>query len=194
MVLGRGERERERVQVAKENRLTRSWKRRHDPLADPESLIRRVYAYAAYRIGPGPDAEDVTSEVFERAIKYEDSYDESKGDFIGWLLGIARRSVDQRLSEPSTFPLEPMPPAAPDDVEGEVVERVALGEALAELGDRDRELISLYYAGLNGGQIAHLLGAPRNTIDVALHRARARLRTILERQSREPTQTGTQSL
>ena len=178
---------------AQPERRRRRWRVR-DPLADPEPLIRRVYAYAAYRIGPGPDAEDVTSEVFERALRYRDSYDEDKGDFVGWLLGIARRSVDQRLSEPSAFPLEPMPPAAPDDVEGEVVERVALREALAELSDRDRELVSLYYAGLNGGQIAHLLGAPRNTIDVALHRARSRLRTLLERQSREPTQTGTHGL
>jgi RNA polymerase sigma-70 factor, ECF subfamily len=162
----------------------RRWGRR-DPLADPEPLIRRVYAYAAYRLGPGPDAEDVTGEVFERALKYEDSYDESKGDFVGWLLGIARRCVDQQASEPNTFPLEPTPPASSDDVETEVVERVALGEAVSELGDRDRELVSLYYAGLNGGQIAHLLGAPRNTIDVALHRALARLRTILERERAE---------
>lgn len=175
-------------------RARSGWGRLRDPFADLEPLIRRVYAYAAYRIGPGPDAEDVTSEVFERALKYEDSYDESKGDFTGWLLGIARRSVDQHLSEPTTFPLEPMPPAAPDDVEGEVVERVALGEALSELGDRDRELVSLYYAGLNGGQIAHLLGARRNTIDVALHRALARLRAILESQSAENTQAGTHHL
>lgn len=159
----------------------RRWGRR-DPLADPEPLIRRVYAYAAYRIGPGADAEDVTSEVFERALKYEHSYDESKGDFVGWLLGIARRCVDQHLSEPTTFPLEPRPPAGPDDVETAVVERVALGEAIAQLNDRDRELVSLYYAGLNGGQIATLLDAERNTTDVALHRALARLRTILERQ------------
>ena len=53
---------------------------------------------------------------------------------------------------------------------------------MSELGDRDRELVSLYYAGLNGGQIAELLDARRNTIDVALHRALARLRTIVERQ------------
>jgi RNA polymerase sigma factor (sigma-70 family) len=163
----------------------RGWRRRRDPLANPEPLIRRVYAYAAYRVGPGADAEDITSDVFERALRYEDSYDESKGDFVGWLLGIARRCVDQRMSEPSTFPLEPSPPAAPDDVETEVVERVALGEAVSELSDKDRELVSLYYAGLNGGQIAHLLDARRNTIDVALHRALVRLRTILERERSE---------
>lgn len=160
----------------------RLWNRRGDPLANPEPLIRRVYAYTAYRIGPGPDAEDVTSDVFERALRYEHTYDESKGEFVGWLLGIARRCVDQHLAQPTTVPLEPVAPAAPQDVETEVVERVALGEAMSELGDRDRELVSLHYAGLNGGQIAELLDASRNTIDVALHRALARLRTILERQ------------
>ena len=35
-------------------------RRRRDPLADPEPLIRRVYAYVAYRLGEGAEAEDVT--------------------------------------------------------------------------------------------------------------------------------------
>ena len=42
---------------------------RRDPLADPEPLIRRVYSYVAYRIGPGADAQDVTSDTFERALR-----------------------------------------------------------------------------------------------------------------------------
>jgi RNA polymerase sigma factor (sigma-70 family) len=166
------------------------WRRRRHPLDNPEPLIRRVYAYTAYRIGPGADAEDVTSEVFERALRYEHTYDESKGEFVGWLLGIARRCVDQHLSAPRTIPLERVAgaPESPQDLEKEVVERVALSEAMSELEERDRELVSLYYAGLNGGQIAELLDARRNTIDVALHRALGRLRTILDRAAEAETQ------
>ena len=41
-----------------------------DPLRDVAPLVRRVYAYAAYRVGDGPDAEDVTSATFERALRY----------------------------------------------------------------------------------------------------------------------------
>ena len=52
---------------------------RRDPLAHPEELIKRVYAYVAYAIGDGPDAEDVTSETFERALRYRKSYDPAKG-------------------------------------------------------------------------------------------------------------------
>ena len=48
-----------------------------DPLANLEPLIKSVYAYVAYRIGDGPDAEDVTSEAFERAFRYRESYDRS---------------------------------------------------------------------------------------------------------------------
>jgi RNA polymerase sigma-70 factor (ECF subfamily) len=156
---------------------------RRDPLSNPEPLIRRVYAYAAYRLGAGPDAEDVTSDVFERALRYADSYDAAKGPFVAWLLGIARRCVDERLSAPVALPLENEWTAAPGNLEEDTVLRMALRDALEELGDRDRELVSLHYAGLNGGQIAGLLEVRRNTIDVALHRALARLRVVLERQA-----------
>src|SRR5438105_2485313 len=72
--------------------------RRRDPLAHPEPLIHRVYGYAAYRLGNGPDAEDVTGEVFERALRYRHSFDESRGSPEQWLIGIARRCVDDALS------------------------------------------------------------------------------------------------
>jgi len=52
---------------------------RVDPLRNPEPLIRRVYGYVAYRIGDGPDAEDITSETFERALRYQKSFDPQKG-------------------------------------------------------------------------------------------------------------------
>ena len=63
--------------------------RARDPLANPEPLIERVYAYVAYRIGGGADAEDVTSIAIERALRYRSSYDPRKGEPIAWLLGIA---------------------------------------------------------------------------------------------------------
>ena len=63
------------------------------PLSDLESLIRRVYRYVAYRVGDGPDAEDITSDVFERAVKYRATYDEKKGDPAAWLIGIARSRI-----------------------------------------------------------------------------------------------------
>ena len=80
-------------------------------------MIRHVYAYAAYRLGDGHDAEDVTSEVFERAIRYRRSYDRSKGEPLGWLLGIARRCADDALARRPREEAEPEEIAAVGSVE-----------------------------------------------------------------------------
>src|SRR5207247_1760734 len=88
-----------------------------DPLAYPEPLIRRVYAYVAYRIGDGADAEDVTSEVFERALRYRKSYDRRKGEPAAWLIGIARRSVDSHLAGRPPVAGEVPDTPAPGDLE-----------------------------------------------------------------------------
>jgi RNA polymerase sigma factor (sigma-70 family) len=156
-----------------------------DPLADPEPLIRRVYAYVAYRIGGGSDAEDVTSEVFERALRYRDSYDPSKGDPAAWLIGIARRRLDIRRPRLETAAPE-ADPAAPGDLEEEAVRRLTLTSAVAKLDARERELIALRYgADLTARQIGEVIGERTNTVEVALHRALGRLRSYLEEPSDE---------
>jgi RNA polymerase sigma factor (sigma-70 family) len=152
-----------------------------DPLGDPEPLIRKIYAYAAYRLGDGPDAEDVTSETFERALRYRDSYDPSKGTPIQWLIGIARRRIDWSLLARAPVPPGAAERSSDEDLAGEAIERVALAAALAELPERDRELIALRYgADLSARQIAQLLGLRTNAVEVALHRALAKLRATLE--------------
>ena len=159
-----------------------------DPLADPEALIRRVYSYAAYRLGDGPDAEDVTSEVFERALRYRSSYDRSKGEPVGWLLGIARRCVGAALTARAVDQpvAEIVEPSGNDDVEGDSVRRLTLAAAVAQLGDRDRELIALRFgADLTAAQIASALDTKTNAVEVALHRALGRLRTILDEEGAE---------
>lgn len=148
-----------------------------DPLAHPEALIERVYAYIAYRIGEGPDAEDATSEVFERATRYRHTYDAQKGEPIVWLMGIARRCVDEARRGMSTQRFEVPDVAAPGDLEEDAIARLSFQAALDQLDPRDRELLGLHYgADLTARRIAELLGMRTNTVQVALHRAIARLR------------------
>jgi RNA polymerase sigma factor (sigma-70 family) len=156
---------------------------RVDPLANPEPLIKRVYAYVAYRVGDGPDAEDLTSETFERALRYKKSYDSSKGEPVAWLIGIARRCIEGR---PPTLEVSAEHMDAPDhgELEEDAVRRIALSSAVSRLEARDRELIALRYgADLTARQIAELQGAKTNAIEVALHRALGRLRTHLDDES-----------
>ena len=153
-----------------------------DPLADPTRLIRRTYSYVAYRIGDGPDAEDVTSTAIERALRYRSSYDSRKGDPLGWVLGIARSCVTDHLSSRSMIlPLDEGI-AAVGDLEADAERRMIVRRAVATLDDRDRELVALRYgADLTTRQIGRILGMQPNAVDVALHRCRDRLRTELDR-------------
>jgi RNA polymerase sigma-70 factor, ECF subfamily len=155
---------------------------RPDPLADPEPLIRRVYAYVAYRLGEGPDAEDVTSATIERALRYRASYDPRKGKPQSWLIGIARSCIgDHFRSHASSSTYDLREQASPADVERETVLRLSVRDALAALDDSDRDLIALRYgADLSARQIGALLDMKANAVHVALFRARDRLRRQLE--------------
>jgi RNA polymerase sigma-70 factor (ECF subfamily) len=151
-----------------------------DPLSDPEPLVRRVHAYVAYRMGDGPDAEDVTNETFARALRYRDTFDASKGTPINWLIGIARRCVDESFSRVQPLP-DPPDRKADGELEADAVERLTVQAAVSRLDERDRELIALRYgADLSARQIAQRLELSTNAVDVALHRARARLREELD--------------
>ena len=101
-----------------------------DPLANSPELIRRVYSYAAYRLGDGQDAEDVTSEVFERALRYRDSYDPARGEPLSWLLGIARRCVNSALQQPRIQSVDGPDAASQEDLEVEAVERLTVAAAI----------------------------------------------------------------
>jgi RNA polymerase sigma factor (sigma-70 family) len=153
---------------------------RIDPLRNPEPLIKRVYAYVAYRIGAGPDAEDLTSETFERALRYRKSYDPRKGDPLPWLIGIARRLIEGR--PPSLELASELPEGSdPRNLEEATIRRLALSSAVSRLDERDRELIALRYgADLTARQIAETLDLRTNAVEVALHRALGRLRTTFE--------------
>jgi RNA polymerase sigma-70 factor, ECF subfamily len=156
-----------------------------DPLDRPTEAIRSIYAYVAYRIGPGPEAEDVVSETIERALRYRDSYTPSKGSPNAWLIGIARRCLFD-ASSARRNPASGVQAADEwvDDVAGLTVRRVDLQRALARLDEREQELIALRYgAGLTAREIGRIVQLRPNTVDVTLHRALARLRTFLADES-----------
>lgn len=149
---------------------------RNDPLAHPDILIRRVYAYVAYRIGPGSDAEDVTSETMLRAVRYRKSYDPSRGKPLTWLIGISRGCIADHLA--GVVPtVEQTDVASSENLESDVAERLDVRDAVSSLDEREQELIALRYgADLSTRQIAALLEMSPSAVDVALHRARARLK------------------
>lgn len=155
-----------------------------DPLAVPAEAIRRLYAYVAYRIGPGADAEDVVSDTIERAIRFRRSFDPAKGSPAAWLVGIAAREIAdhvRRRARQDMYGLEP-PEGYVDDLAARSALHLDLVRGLGALDARDRELIALRYgADLPSKEIAELLRTSPNAVDVGLHRALARIRAVYER-------------
>lgn len=154
---------------------------RRDPLADPGPLVRRVYAYVAYRVGPGPDAEDLTSDVFERALRFRESYDPGRGSPEAWLIGIARRSLTDWFARRPEREADMPDTPAPGSLDEDATNRLAVADGLRRLGGRDAELLALRYgADLTARQIGTLLEMRTNAVEVALHRALNRLRLVLD--------------
>lgn len=111
--------------------------RKADPLANAEPLIRRVYADVAYRVGDLPEAEDTTSETFERALRHRSSVDSGRSDADAWSVGIARRRIAAAaaaLARAASLN-DVAESAAPGELEGDAAGRIELAAALATLDE-----------------------------------------------------------
>ncbi len=103
--------------------------------------------------------EEITSAVFERAVRYRKTYDSSKGSPIAWIVGIARTQIAEQRARPSHAELELAGPADGNDLEARSLERLSLHEAVRGLDDRSRELIALRYGiGFTTREIAAEMG------------------------------------
>ena len=145
-----------------------------------------IYRYAARRLGQQA-AADVMSEVFLAAFRNRRRYDTGRGDARPWLYGIAVNVISQhQRAERRYARVLAAVPGVPaiDVVADEALDRVTAAQVrprimrvLAELSERDRELILLVaWAELSYEQAAQALGIPLGTVRSRLHRIRVKLR------------------
>jgi RNA polymerase sigma-70 factor, ECF subfamily len=145
-----------------------------------------VYGFFAYRLSSRADAEDLTQETFERALKAWGRYDASRAAVSTWLMSIARNLLVDHLRADRGRRGPPVDEVA-DDPAVAVTDRPDLGldpgleRALAALGDRERELIALRFGGdLTGPEIATLTGLSLANVQQILSRSLRRMRAILD--------------
>ncbi|TFH48951.1 MAG: sigma-70 family RNA polymerase sigma factor [Lysobacterales bacterium] len=148
--------------------------------------LPQIYNYFRYRIGDGPQAEDLTSKTFEKAWRNRSRYRRDLAAFSTWLFTIARRvGVDHYRKQRPQTPLEDQIHLSMDENLEDKVQHQAdihrLSVLLARLADRDRELVALKYgAGLTNRTIAGLTGLSESNVGVKLHRALQMLRSEWE--------------
>jgi RNA polymerase sigma-70 factor (ECF subfamily) len=156
----------------------------HDFTPVCDRHLDRIYGFFAYALNSRADAEDLTQQTFERAMRAWGRYDGSRASASTWLLAIARNLLIDHLRAAGTArtlgdeDLEEMP--APPD-------RPSLGvdpdleQALGQLAPRERELIALRFGGdLTGAEIAALTGLTTANVQQILSRSLRRMRARMD--------------
>jgi RNA polymerase sigma-70 factor (ECF subfamily) len=140
----------------------------------------------ARRLLPRVDAEEAVQEALVRAWMRRDACRTPEAP-LPWVLQITRnealRLLERRAGRLRRIPPDAVvsEPAVEDDVLAGTTTRVTVEQALARLADADRRVLRLRYADdLTQAEVARRLGLPEGTVKVRLHRARGRLRTLLE--------------
>jgi RNA polymerase sigma factor (sigma-70 family) len=148
--------------------------------------VWRVYGFLAYRLRDREAAEDLTQTTFERAMRAWSRYDPRRASESTWLIAIARNLLIDHHRRDRSSRFEPMDERRAPTVSGPE-ERYAtspdLIEALAQLSDRDREVVALRFGGdLTGPEIAVMLGLTLANVQQILSRSLRKLRQLLETQ------------
>jgi RNA polymerase sigma-70 factor (ECF subfamily) len=166
--------------------------RRLDQFAEKyQQFFPRVFAYVYGRVYNVHQAEDLVSEVFERAFLKMSSLRNDEA-FATWLFTIARNLVTsqarKRGRESIVDPdILKSVVATSISVENEVLVReevAAVVECLKKFPQREQDIVSLKFdAELTNGQIARVMGLSEANVRVILFRTLRKLREMLKSSS-----------
>jgi len=141
-----------------------------------------LYRYAYWLCGDTASAEDLVQETFLRAWRFLDSLQDERSA-RSWLTTILRRENARKFERrqlPMTDTDAETVATAPVDFDDRA-EASALRVALRALPVKYRDpLILQVLEGYSLDEIAALFELPRNTVATRLHRARQKLRVLLE--------------
>ena len=146
---------------------------------DLENAYDKIYRYVYFRIKNRTTAEDITQETFLRVISQKGSIIHSYE--MKYLYTVARNlCIDEyRRVKPESISGDYEEKAGETD--GELEDRIAVRQAVAELPIEDQEVLLLRYVnGESVGTISKALGISRFALYRRLKGAEDRLRISLE--------------
>jgi RNA polymerase sigma-70 factor (ECF subfamily) len=153
-----------------------------------EENFDRIYRYIVLKIGDRTEAEDMTQQVFLKALQSIASYKFKGLPFSSWLYRIAHNQIVDYLRKKSkrlTVPLdESLPiPATGGDPKHITERKMQIEEvvvATRKLTAAQREVISLRFAGeLSISEVAGVMGKSEGAVKALQHSAIAALRKVL---------------
>lgn len=154
--------------------------------ADPARFLdlydrhfHRVWAFVIGRAPNRAEAEDVTSEVFRKALESLPRYEWRGVPFIGWLLRIAANTLASRWQTAKRESNDPPPEASEPDAD---LERHAmLFQLVDRLPETQRRVIELRFVEARSlFEVASALGKTEGAVKQLQRRALATLRAQWE--------------
>lgn len=146
--------------------------------------VDRIFRYVLLRVGDAPLAEDLTSEVFIRALESLGAYQDRGAPFAAWLYRIAKsRVIDHwRRAGRQQVPFEAVEVETSVEMPGgDVIAYRVLAQALQRLTDEQQEVIILKYVeGHSLTEIAEITGRTEGAVKAMQHRALASLARLME--------------
>jgi RNA polymerase sigma-70 factor (ECF subfamily) len=148
-----------------------------------EIHFERIYAFIARRVRDRDTAEDLTSDVFHRALANLRRYESRGAPFAAWLIRIAANAVAdhcKRDAREVQGPGEPEDPGASPDLES-VEHRARLFGLVHRLPDDQRRVIfQRFVEQMSIREIAQQLGRTEGAVKQLQFRALQSLRAQME--------------
>jgi RNA polymerase sigma-70 factor (ECF subfamily) len=145
-----------------------------------------VERYVRSIVRDGPDAEDVTQQVFAKLIRVIGKYEERTVPFSAWILRVARNAALDHLRSRRPIPCEEVRLDDEDRESGHEHAR-SLRDALGALPEEQRRILVLrHIVGLSPTEIADRLGRSEGSVHGLHHRGRRTLRRELRSMQAAP--------
>ncbi len=148
--------------------------------------FEHIYRYIYLRVGQVQQAEDLTQEVFLKALDSIGSYHYKGAPFGSWLFRIAHNLVIdyyRKSRKESTLPAESLTIIEPDGPAGAFersMEVQSMKTAIEMLPPKQKEVISMRFgAGMSVAETARATGKTEGTVKKLQFEALAKLRRLI---------------
>jgi len=147
-----------------------------------DRYIGKIYRFVFYKTFVKEVAEDITSDVFHKALQKINLYDEDKGVFSAWIYRIARNNViDYYRSQKGDVSLDDVFDVGFDERTPESLDAIAaldkVQDYLQTLSSKQREIVTLrVWEDLSYREIAEIVGGTEDGVKMSFSRSIRELR------------------
>ena len=145
-----------------------------------ETYSGKVMGYIAARVQRRADAEDLCADVFEKAYKKIDAYDEKKASMSTWIFTITRNTVIDYFRRNKVMDEPDENIAAEGEIDDELLSQETLSELAAALNKLPEELqdiiVLAYYDGKPLTEIAMMMRLSYGAVKIRHQKALALLK------------------